>query len=135
MATKHEIIGEEWKQRAPELAEWAMQHMVNRKDVWGQYSVLTPNERIKEGRSYKAMTLPRKDMRGDDMVTIDKLTRHFASRHHHKPQIIGLHTTHYSSILAVKGVTIFGFYLKSQRQPKTFMPSPNHSHLNGKAII
>ncbi len=91
MATKHEIIGEEWKQRAPELAEWAMNFMVNRKDVWGQYSVLTPNERIKEGRSYKAMTLPRKDMRGDDMVTLDKLTRHFASRHHHKPQIIGLH--------------------------------------------
>ncbi len=91
MASKHEIIGEEWKDRAPELAEWAMQHLVNRKDVWGQYSVLTPSERIKEGRSYKAMTLPRKDMRGDDMVTLDKLTRHFASRHHHKPQIIGLH--------------------------------------------
>ncbi len=91
MASKHEIIGEEWKQRAPELAEWAMQHLVNRKDVWGQYSVLTPSERIREGRSYKAMTLPRKDMRGDDMVTLDKLARHFASRHHHKPQIIGLH--------------------------------------------
>lgn len=91
MATKHEIIGEEWEQRASELAEWAMQNMVNRKDVWGQYSVLTPAERIKQGRSYKAMTLPRKDMRGDDMVTLDKLTRHFASRHHRKPQIIGLH--------------------------------------------
>lgn len=91
MASKHEIIGEEWKERAPELAEWAMQYLVNRKDVWGQYSVLTPSERIKEGRSYKAMTLPRKDMRGEDMVTLDKLTRHFASRHHHKPQIIGLH--------------------------------------------
>lgn len=91
MATKHQIIGEEWKQRAAELAEWAMQSMVNRKDVWGQYSVLTPNERIKEGRTYKAMTLPRKDMRGDDMVTLDKLTRHFSSRHNHKPQIIGLH--------------------------------------------
>ena len=25
--------------------------------------------RIKEGRTYKAMTLPRKDMLGDDMVT------------------------------------------------------------------
>jgi len=37
------------------------------------------------------MTLPTKDMRGEDMVTIDKLTRHFASRHHRKPQIIGLH--------------------------------------------
>ncbi len=91
MATRHEIIGEEWKERAPELAEWAMQRLVNRKDVWGQYTVLTPAERRREGRDYKAMTLPRKDMRGADMVTLDKLTRHFASRHHHKPQIIGLH--------------------------------------------
>ena len=24
------------------------------------------------------------------MMTLDKLTRHLASRHHHKPQIIGL---------------------------------------------
>lgn len=93
MSSKHEIIGEEWVARAPELAEWAMQRLVNRKDVWGQYTVLTPAERRREGRSYKAMTLPRVEMRGHDMVTIDKLTRHFASRHHRKPQIIGLHTT------------------------------------------
>jgi hypothetical protein len=93
MATKHEIIGEEWLARAPELAEWAMQRLVNRRDVWGQYTVLTPAERRREGKSYKAMTLPRPEMRGHDMVTIDKLTRHFASRHHRKPQIIGLHTT------------------------------------------
>jgi hypothetical protein len=93
MATKHEIIGEEWTARAPELAEWAFARLVNRKDVWGQYTVLTPAERRREGRSYKAMTLPRVEMRGHDMVTIDKLTRHFASRHHRKPQIIGLHTT------------------------------------------
>ena len=91
MATKHEIIGEEWAQRASELADWAMETLVNRKDVWGQYSVLTPAERRREGKDYKAMTLPKKDMRGDDMVTIDKLTRHFASRHHRKPQIIGMH--------------------------------------------
>ncbi len=93
MATKHEIIGEEWHERAAELAEWAMQHLVNRKDVWGQYTVLTPAERRREGKSYKAVTLPRVEMRGHDMVTIDKLTRHFGSRHHRKPQIIGLHTT------------------------------------------
>ncbi len=93
MATKHEIIGEEWAARAPELAEWAMRRLVNRKDVWGQYSVLTPAERRREGKSYKAMTLPRVEMRGQDMVTMDKLTRHFASRHLRKPQIIGLHTT------------------------------------------
>jgi hypothetical protein len=93
MATKHEIIGEEWAARAPELAEWAMEKLVNRRDVWGQYSVLTPAERRREGKNYKAMTLPRPEMRGQDMVTIDKLTRHFASRHHRKWQIIGLHTT------------------------------------------
>ncbi len=93
MATKHEIIGEEWVARAPELAEWAMERLVNRKDVWGQYTVLTPAERRREGKSYKAVTLPRVEMRGQDMVTMDKLTRHFASRHHRKPQIIGLHTT------------------------------------------
>ena len=91
MVTQHEIIGEEWATRAGDLADWAMDHLVNRKDVWGQYSVLTPTERRREGKSYKAMTLPKKEMRGSDMVTIDKLTRHFASRHHRKPQLIGLH--------------------------------------------
>lgn len=91
MATSHEIVGQEWHDRARELAQWSMDRLVNRKDVWGQYSVLTPSEQKAQGRSYKAMTLPRKDMRGDDMVTLDKLTRHFASRRHRKPQIIGLH--------------------------------------------
>lgn len=91
MATAHEIIGEEWRSRAPELADWAMTKLVNRKDVWGQYSVLTPTERKATGKSYKAMTLPAKNQRGGDKVTIDKLTRHFASRHYRKPQIIGLH--------------------------------------------
>lgn len=91
MGSTQDIIGEEWALRAGELADWAMARLVNRKDVWGQYSVLTPSERRRSGRSYKAMTLPKKDMRGADMVTLDKLTRHFASRHMRKPQIIGLH--------------------------------------------
>lgn len=90
MASAHEIIGDEWAERAGELADWAMERLVNRKDLWGQYSVLTPSERRRTGRAYKAMTLPVKDKRGADMVTIDKLTRHFSSRHHRKPQIIGL---------------------------------------------
>ena len=91
MASENEIIGDEWSNRAGELADWAMEHLVNRKDVWGQYSVLTPSERRRHGKSYKAMTLPKKDMRGEDMVTLDKLTRHFSSRPYRKPQIIGLH--------------------------------------------
>lgn len=91
LGTTSEIIGEEWALRAGELADWAMDRLVNRRDVWGQYSVLTPSERRRSGRSYKAMTLPVKDKRGADMVTLDKLTRHFASRPLRKPQIIGLH--------------------------------------------
>jgi len=91
MASQHEIVGEEWKLRAPELAEWAMNNLVNRKDVWGQYSVLSPSEQRQSDRTYKAMTLPVKSKRGNDMVTLDKLTRHFASRRRFKPQLIGLH--------------------------------------------
>ncbi len=92
MATHHEIVCDEWKARARELAEWAMLRLVNRKDVWGQYAALTPGEQKKLGRSYKAMTLPVASKRGPDMVTIDKLTRHFSSRHRQRPQIIGLHS-------------------------------------------
>lgn len=91
MASAHEIIGEEWRERATELADWAALRLINRKDVWGQYSVPTPSERRETGRTYKAMTLPAKAQRGGDKVTLDKLTRHFASRRLRKPQLIGLH--------------------------------------------
>lgn len=91
MASTHEIIGEEWRERATELADWAALRLINRKDVWGQYSVPTPSERRDTGRTYKAMTLPAKAQRGGDKVTLDKLTRHFASRRLRKPQLIGLH--------------------------------------------
>lgn len=91
MAASEAIIGEEWKARSQELADWAMERLVNRKDVWGQYSLLPPHEALEQGRSYKAMTLPIASMRGEDMVTLDKLARHFASRRQHRPQLIGLH--------------------------------------------
>ena len=106
MATQHEIVGEEWKSRATELAEWAMQHLVNRKDVWGQYSVMTPREQRESDRSYKAMTLPVKTKRGKDMVTLDKLTRHFASRRLFKPQLIGLHAKSKESTSRWLGIDI-----------------------------
>lgn len=32
-------IAQEWDKYADELAEWAMEHLVNRRDVWGQYTV------------------------------------------------------------------------------------------------
>lgn len=91
MAANEEIIGEEWKERSRELAEWAMERLVNRRDVWGQYALLSPDEARESGRPYKAMTLPVPEMRGEDRVTLDKLARHFASRRLHRPQLIGLH--------------------------------------------
>lgn len=83
-----------------------MEHLVNRKDVWGQYSVMTPREQQESDRTYKAMTLPVKTKRGKDMVTLDKLTRHFASRRLFKPQLIGLHAKSKESTSRWLGIDI-----------------------------
>ena len=91
MAASEEIIGQEWKERSRELADWTMERLVNRRDVWGQYALLSPEQARESGRTYKAMTLPVPEMRGEDRVTLDKLARHFASRRLHRPQLIGLH--------------------------------------------
>lgn len=81
-----QVVGLEWKQRARELAEWAMERLVNRKDVWGQYTGMSQRQ-----RGQKALTLPQKSMRGQDMVTLDKLTRHFGSLR--RDHLIGLHAS------------------------------------------
>ena len=83
-----------------------MNCLVNRKDVWGQYSVMTPREQRESDRTYKAMTLPVKTKRGKDMVTLDKLTRHFASRRLFKPQLIGLHAKSKESTSRWLGIDI-----------------------------
>ncbi len=85
-----QVIAEEWRYRAPDLAEWAWERIVNRKDVWGQYTGMSERERKSSKRSYKALTLPQKKMRGKDMVSLEKLERHFGSiKQHH---LIGLHS-------------------------------------------
>ena len=89
LPTTIQIIGKEWEARRRELAEWAMQRLVNRLDVWGQYTTLSEREKLTSKRTYKALTLPQKSMRGSDMVTLEKLSRHFGSlRRNH---LIGLH--------------------------------------------
>ena len=85
------VIGEEWKARSRELADWAFERLVNRKDVWGQYTVPTAKELQESKRSYKALTLPQKKMRGQDMVTLEKLSRHFGSMR--RNYLIGLHAS------------------------------------------
>ena len=77
-------IAEEWQRYADRLADWAMEHLVNRRDVWSQYT-------LKNGKVAVVM-LPVKERRsaGTDMVTINKLRRHFAGRA--VSHLIGLHS-------------------------------------------
>ena len=72
-------IAEEWQRYADRLAEWAMERLVNRRDVWSQYT-------LKNGEISVVM-LPIKERRqlGTDMVTLNKLERHFAGRSRFAP--------------------------------------------------
>ena len=77
-------IAEEWQRYSEQLADWAMERLVNRRDVWSQYTV-------KNGEVGVVM-LPIKERRkaGTDMVTLNKLRRHFAGRA--ISHLIGLHS-------------------------------------------
>ncbi len=46
-----QIIGAEWRDRCRELADWAMERLVNRLDVWGQYTKPSARE-LREGGSF-----------------------------------------------------------------------------------
>src|SRR4051812_20580702 len=77
-------IAEEWERHAPELAEWAMERLANRRDVWSQYSLRNGEIRV--------VMLPIRDKRvkGSEMVTMNKLIRHFSG--HSPAGLIGLHS-------------------------------------------
>lgn len=65
-------IAHEWVKYAKDLAEWAMERLVNRRDVWSQYT-------LKDGQ-IRVVMLPIVERRkaGTDMVTLTKLERHFS---------------------------------------------------------
>jgi hypothetical protein len=67
-------IAEEWMRYADELADWAMERLVNRRDVWSQYT-------LKDGKIRVVMLpIPERRKLGTDMVTITKLHRHFSAK-------------------------------------------------------
>ena len=66
-------IGDEWKERAPELGQWAMTHLVNRTDVWGRY--IKQKKKGKERNN--AITAPFRDERGKVFLDVSSLTKHF----------------------------------------------------------
>ncbi len=76
-------IAEEWQRYSEQLAEWAMERLVNRRDVWSQYT-------LRDGH-VGVVQLPIKERRstGADMVTLKKLQRHFSGRA--VSHLIGLH--------------------------------------------
>jgi hypothetical protein len=76
-------IAHEWEERADDLAQWAMERLVNRRDVWSQYTL--------RGDKIGVVMLPIPERRalGTDMVTMQKLRRHFAGRS--RSHLIGLH--------------------------------------------
>src|SRR5690606_5427614 len=67
-------IAREWQDYSERLAEWAMERLVNRRDVWSQYTLSRGEVRV--------VMLPIKERRasGTAMVTIQKFQRHFARR-------------------------------------------------------
>src|SRR5204863_2732991 len=77
-------IAEEWVRYADDLADWAMERLVNRRDVWSQYT-------LKDGKIRVVMLpIPERRKLGTDMVTLNKLHRHFCGQS--PAHLIGLHS-------------------------------------------
>ncbi len=75
-----------WREHSRDLARWAMDHLVNRDDVWGQFGPAP----IGSERPYRVVTLPIRSRRGGaEKVSLDKLARHFGTLR--RSHIIGLH--------------------------------------------
>jgi hypothetical protein len=85
MASSHlDRIAGEWRQRAPELARWAMERMVNRTDVWGRYTGRREGE-------YKAVTAPFREERGKVQLNLSSLEKHFKAKAGRG--VLGVHST------------------------------------------
>ncbi|MFN2502171.1 MAG: hypothetical protein ABR530_09180 [Pyrinomonadaceae bacterium] len=77
-------IAAEWHRYADALADWAMERLVNRRDVWSQYT-------LKDGKVRVVMLpIPERRKAGTDMVTLNKLHRHFTAKS--VAHLIGLHS-------------------------------------------
>jgi hypothetical protein len=80
-----ERVAGEWRERAVELAQWVMIHMVNRTDVWGRYV------RRKGDDATHVITAPFSRERGKVFLDVDSLRKHFQTR---EPSgQLGLHST------------------------------------------
>jgi hypothetical protein len=96
-----ERIADEWRERAPELAAWAMQFLVNRTDVWGRY-LAKKHRKLKDGVFNHAITAPFRDERGKVFLNKSSLEKHFRTQQ--VSGVLGLHSA--SSDLASRWLAI-----------------------------
>jgi hypothetical protein len=90
-STFFQRIAEEWQERAPELAEWAMAHLVNRVDVWGRYLPAKYRKVGETGLANNAITAPFRNERGKVFLNVASLEKHFKTRN--VGGVLGLHST------------------------------------------
>lgn len=96
MSAYFEQMAQIWRERAPELAAWTMQHLVNRTDVWGRY---LPKKKWKVdfagGRGPKrlnhAITAPFREERGKVFLNEESLVKHYRARS--SGGILGVHAS------------------------------------------
>lgn len=87
-----EQIADEWRERAAELANWAMKHLVNRTDVWGRYLKQQYRGTTNTGSAKnKAITAPFRQERGKIFLQVTSLEKHFKAKD--GGGILGLHTS------------------------------------------
>ena len=85
-----ERVADEWRERAPELAAWAMKTLVNRTDVWGRYLGEKYRRSNLQGNMNKAITAPFKQERGKIFLQESSLEKHFKAKD--GGGVLGLHT-------------------------------------------
>lgn len=82
-----ERLASEWRERAPELAQWTMQNLVNRTDVWGRYVA----KKYRETTANHAITAPFRDERGKVFLNKSSLEKHYKTQL--VSGVLGLHST------------------------------------------
>jgi hypothetical protein len=90
MSEYFDRIGDEWRQRSGDLAEWTMSHLVNRTDVWGRYLSLK-QRKTEFGLANTAITAPFREERGKVFLDATSLKKHFKTRE--VGGVLGLHST------------------------------------------
>jgi hypothetical protein len=84
-------IADEWRERAPELGNWAMTRLVNRTDVWGRYLAEKYRDQPTFGaQKNKAITAPFRQERGKIFLQTSSLEKHFKAKD--GGGVLGLHS-------------------------------------------